>query len=205
MRNRPAGLLVGITGGIGSGKSTVCGILRDRGRTVFSADEIGAHVSLHHSRVRSEIMRAFGTLDREELASVVFSNPRKLATLNRIIHPVVIREISRSIRSLPQRRRYPYVVVESALLFEAKLSGHFDFVVLVDAPLELRLKRRSGKTLTKAEIRRRARNQLPAPLKRRQADFVLSNRGSQRDLRSAVFLVDGILTRMAKKYRPEGR
>jgi len=174
---------------------------------VLSADLIGASLSDSDSRVKAAILKEFGKsiygsdgrLDRKSLASLVFRNARRLSKLNSILHPAVLREIRQHFQHLPKKERTPYVAVESALLFEAGLSGEFDFVLLIDAPLSLRVERVSRRgDLTKAEIHRRAANQLPSRTKRSQADFIVSNAGSLSGLRSNLLFVDRLLSRIAQ-------
>lgn len=185
-------------------------MLKRKGRTVLSADEIGNTLANKDRSVRSRIQRAFGEqvygtdgkLDRSQLAAKVFRSPALLARLNAIIHPAVLRSLQQSITQLPQKQKIPYVVIESALIYEAGLETRFDFVVLVDAPLTLRITRSSRSTgHSKAEIRRRAQSQLPAMSKRRLADFVLVNKGTVSGLERKARFLDDTLSRIAESSK----
>jgi len=173
---------------------------------VFSADQIGIALANEDPSVRSRITRAFGReaygengeLDRPFLAAKVFRSPVMLARLNKIIHPAVLRTIQRSVSLLPKKQKLPYVVIESALIYEAGLQSSFDYIVLVDAPVALRVVRStSSSRFSKAEVRRRSKNQIPARIKRPLADFVVVNRGSLRSLERNARFLDETLSRMA--------
>jgi dephospho-CoA kinase len=152
--------------------------------------------------VRRKVIRAFGPLtydnfgkpDRATISRIVFTNRRNLAKLNEIIHPRVISLLGKRINSLTIRKRCPYVIVEAALIFEAGIQNLFDFIIHVDTPLDIRLKRaaRAGKFSRRDFVRRR-RSQMGDREKRRKSDFVIVNKGPVRELRTAVRLIDQFL------------
>ncbi|SMB92923.1 dephospho-CoA kinase [Deinococcus hopiensis] len=189
---------LGLTGSIGAGKSTVAALLRAWGLTVLDADEQAREVT-RDPAVLTEIAAAFpgvlrgGELDRAALAAEVFGDPQRLAVLNAITHPRVRARMEALEREAAERGE-PWVVQDIPLLFEGGLAGHMNAVLVVDAPLTLRVARvmaRSG--LTEAEVMARDARQMPAEEKRRRATVVLENHG---DLEALEAQVDGALKRL---------
>ncbi len=196
-------MIVGVTGGIGSGKSTVCRLFAAQGRVVLSADEIADELTATDPGIRSQLVKKFGSsvffsdgsLDRKRLAGIVFRNKALLKNLNSIIHPPVIARIKRVIHQLPPARRRPFVVVEAALIFEARLEGFFDYVVVIDAPLEDRVRRVTLQAgLSKAEVLRRARFQMSAAAIAKKADFVVRNHQGEAELRDRILFLNRLLS-----------
>ena len=136
---------IGVTGGIGSGKTSVCAIFERLGVPTFSADLIAREISDTDPGVKRaiakligpEAFRSDGTLDRPYVASVVFSNEPLQRMLNAIVHPEVEKEIDKRIRALA-RMKPAYVIVEAALLFEAGWDERLDAILVVDADEEVR-------------------------------------------------------------------
>lgn len=189
---------LGLTGSIGAGKSTVAGLLRARGLTVLDADEQAREVT-RDPAVLAEIEAAFpgvvrgGELDRAALAARVFGDPARLTALNAIIHPRV-RARMLALEREAAARREEWIVQDVPLLFEGGLEAQTDAVLLVDAPLDVRVARvtrRSG--LTAEEVLARDARQMPGEEKRRRATVVLDNSG---DLASLEAQVDAALTRL---------
>ncbi|PIQ82161.1 MAG: dephospho-CoA kinase [Candidatus Omnitrophica bacterium CG11_big_fil_rev_8_21_14_0_20_64_10] len=189
-------IVVGLVGGIGSGKSTVAGMFRALGARVLDADRIARELTRPGTavskRIRSafgpEVFRAGGRIDRARLARAIFSDPKRLKQLNRIVHPAVRREIRSRLNRLSRRDPSGVVVLDVPLLLEAG-SKHYRcdrlvFVAVSSAAAARRLARRSG--WRPEEVRRRARFQMPLSEKRRLADFVVKNDGSRRSTRSQV-------------------
>jgi dephospho-CoA kinase len=125
------------------------------------------------------------------LAQIAFGDPRKLRALNAIIHPSVLLTLRAAIAKLPRKKRYPYVVVEAALIFEALLEREFDCIILIETPLNLRLRR--TQRFTREDLRRRSRLQLGAREKRKKSHFIISNSGSVQELRDLVGFLDLLL------------
>jgi dephospho-CoA kinase len=201
-------LIVGVTGGIGSGKSTVCRLFERLGRKVLQADLIARAVTETDPEVRRAVRLAFGEaaygpdgrLQRTFLADRVFSHPHELRRLNAIVHPAVFQAIDREIEALPPAGRCPYVIVEAALIYESGFDGAMDYVIVVDAPEELRVRRimeRDG--LQPGPIRLRMKAQLPAAAKRERADFVIINEGAEGDLVPRVQFLDTLLSSIASR------
>ncbi len=183
---------LGITGGIGSGKSATCGMLQGLGAHIFAADEVARHSMTHDVAVRTEVIAAFGAkaytpaLNRAWLAGQVFGNSEALARLNAIVHPRV--RAAFAVRHADaERAGLALLVYEAALIYEAGIDAGLDYVAVIDAPVELRIRRvmaRDG--VEEAAVRARMQHQLPALELKRRADYVLDNSGSLRALHRQV-------------------
>jgi dephospho-CoA kinase len=176
------------------------------GRSVFSLDDIASSLTSSDPGIREDLRSAFGPrvfsakghLDKRWLATVVFRDKNSLRKLNAIVHPRVLSVLRRNISRLPSSRRLPYIVVESALIFEARLEKTFDLILLVHAPLKLRISRaKRQKGLSRAEILRRVTNQITVPLARQGAQFSLSNTGNLANLSRSVRILDRVFTAIA--------
>lgn len=170
---------VGLTGGIGSGKSTVARILETLGIPVYYADDAAKTIMNTDAGLRQQIIQHFGEasyaegqLQRKYLADIVFNEPEKLALLNSLIHPVTIRHSEQWFR----RQSAPYAVREAALLFESGASENLDFIIGVYAPKSIRIQRvikRDG--LTTEEIQKRMNRQINEEMKMKLCDAVIRN------------------------------
>lgn len=171
--------VIGLTGGIGSGKSTLLKWFQDQGIPCFKADEVGK--KLLNSRLKEAVSQRFGEkvfhphgeLNRKKLADIVFNDPLALADLNAIVHPAVADafEIFKS-----ENRKAPWVIKETAILFETGGDQFCDFVILVTAPKQLRLERvikRDG--LEPEAVRSRMENQWDDEKKKLKADCIIEN------------------------------
>jgi dephospho-CoA kinase len=206
-QERNGGLRVGLTGGLGSGKSTVLRMFEELGAYGLSADEIGRGLmepgtAVFHAiveRFGSGVVTAAGRLDRAELARIAFGNGQtagRVEELNAIVHPATIARQGELAAEIFARDPGAVVVVESALLFEtlhgAGWRDRFDRMVLVTAPDELkvaRFVRRSGgddAMALEAEARRRLARMISDEVKATECDFVIENAGSLEALRSQV-------------------
>ena len=188
-------ILIGLTGGLASGKTTVAGLFQECGAFVIQADQLARTVVAPGKTAWKEIVNTFGprvlqadrTLDRAALAQLVFRNPRKLSVLNRIVHPRVAREQVRQTNAITRQHPNAVIVYDAALLIEAQAHERMDRVILVaaDRPVQLqRAQRRDG--LTRKEALGRIRGQLPLRTKRRFADHVLDGTLPVTRLRSQV-------------------
>ncbi|AFV75983.1 MULTISPECIES: dephospho-CoA kinase [Thermus] len=176
-------LIIGLTGNIGSGKSTVARLLRAWGYKVLDADELARRA---RENKKEELKRLFPEafrgeeLDTRALGRLVFSDPERLKALEALLHPEIRRLLEEELKGLEGER---VVFLEIPLLFEKGWEGRLDGVLLVKAPLELRLERvmaRSG--LSREEVLARERAQMPEEEKAGRADWVLENRGSLEEL-----------------------
>jgi dephospho-CoA kinase len=185
-------LLVGLTGGIGAGKSTVARMLADRGAVVIDADDLARAAldpgSPGAGRVREEFgpraVSADGTVDREWLARRVFDDPDARRRLEAIVHP----EVGRLFREATERYRDSgrVVVYDVPLLVESGLEGMFDLVVVVEAPVEVRLARLAERGVGEDDARRRIATQASDADRAAVADVILRNDGDTENLTGQV-------------------
>lgn len=189
-------LVIGITGGIGSGKTTVCKLFEKRGFQVLRADNIAKKIMREDPSVKHNVISEFGEecfinneLNTKFLANQVFNHPQKINKLNSIVHPLTIKQIQIEIGKLKKENKLLFV--ESALIFEAKMVDMFDYILLVTAQEDTRIRRvlkRDRETIS--EIRSRILNQIPEEQKRGKSDFIIDNDSSIQDLetKSVFFL-----------------
>src|SRR5688500_12734512 len=187
-------LLVGLTGNIASGKSTVALLLSEHGATLIDADVLARRAVERGTAAFDAIAKRWGTsvlapdghLDRSALRRVVFANPKELEALNDIVHPEVERLRKQRVAEA-KARGDRLVVCDIPLLFEKKMVNDLDKIVLVDAPRPLRLERLvKDRGLHETEAMDMIAAQMPAELKRARADFVLDNSGTLTELESRV-------------------
>lgn len=172
-------LTVGLTGGIGSGKTTVASVLRVLGVPVFEADRAGKDLQSTDPELRAAMIARFGAaihpngvLDRKALAALVFHDAEALAALNALVHPAV----RRAFRAWAAEQDAPYVVMESAILADSGSHAAFDHVVVVSAPEELRIRRVMARDGVGEEaVRARLRNQVGEAERLRIAHHVVYN------------------------------
>lgn len=175
-------ILVGLTGGLATGKSTVARMFQDCGAMLIDADLLARLVVEPDKPAWREIVRAFGkqvlrpdrTLDRAALAAIVFQNRTKLRRLGAIIHPRVAREQARLTREIAKKHLHAVVLYDAPVLIEAGAHKRMDKIIVVSAPQETQLKRLCNRShLTRTEALRRIRSQLPLVRKLKLADYVI--------------------------------
>ena len=172
-------LRIGLTGGIGSGKSTIASIFEVLCIPLYYADDAAKRLMNSDGEVKSAIIKIFGKdsynqngLNREYLSSVVFNNHEKLAQLNAIVHPATLKDANNWMNS----QDAPYVVKEAALIFESGADKGLDFVIGVQAPEELRIKRTIERgNITEEGVRVRMKYQLEESEKMGLCDFIVVN------------------------------
>ncbi len=188
-------ILVGITGGLASGKTTVAGLFQECGAFVIQADQLARTVVAPGKPARKGIVKTFGshilqadrTLDRGALAKLVFQDPQKLSALNRIVHPRVAREQVRQTNAIARRHPNAVIMYDAALLIEAQAHERMDRVIVVTANRPIQLQRaRVRDGMTRKDALGRIRGQLPLHTKRRLADYVLDGTLPITRLRSQV-------------------
>jgi len=176
-------LRIGLTGGIGSGKSTVARIFQVLGIPVFDADSAAKNIMNESETLQRQLTETFGSetyidgaLNRKYLANIVFSDPYKLELLNSLVHPVTIQ----AAKDWMAKQTSPYTVKEAALLFESGTAGDLDFVVGVYTPQNIRMQRIAARDNTSFDdIQKRMRNQLDETMKMKLCDFVIFNDENQ--------------------------
>jgi dephospho-CoA kinase len=172
-------LKLGVTGGIGSGKTSVCRVFSVLGIPVFSADaeakevmDIDTGIILRINTIAGKNLYSSGSLDRTELARLIFSNNTLLEKVNSLVHPVVFCRFREWVR----KQTAPYVIMEAAILFESGGSKVVDRIVTVVAPIEERVNRVIHRSnLTREQVMERMRNQMSDKDRIAQSDFVIQN------------------------------
>ena len=199
-------ILVGLTGGVATGKSTVAKMFKRCGAVVIDADQLARDVVKPGKPAWRAIVTLFGrtvlnpdrSLDRQALGSIVFRNRTKRRQLERIIHPRVAREQQRLVRRVAKRKPHAVVIYEVPLLFEAGVDKRVDTIIVVTADRETqiaRLKKRNG--LSRTEALRRISSQMPLAKKIQQADHVLNGTLPRPSLRKQVGQLIKSLRRLA--------
>ncbi|WP_440961854.1 dephospho-CoA kinase [Paenibacillus nitricinens] len=179
-------MIIGLTGGIASGKSTVSALLVSKGARLVDADVIAREVMLPGHEVLaaavkqfgSEILSPDGTLNRGKLGDIVFQDPAALQALNNLTHPAIRREIKERMNSLEVEDPKKLTIVDIPLLFESGLENMFHEILVVYVPREVqiaRLMERNGLSLEQAEARLNAQMDIEA--KRNKADYIIDNSG----------------------------
>lgn len=184
-------LKIGLTGGIGSGKSSVSAILKSWGAYVFDADKIAKSILNENESAQNEVITEFGTdvlgadgkIDKTKLSRVVFHDEDHQIKLNAIIHPYVFSEIDKEFETVLNKGKHEIFVVDAALIYESGADTHMDYVLVVTSHLGLRIERALSKgNLSREEFLKRADLQWPDEDKIHLADFVIQNNGSEEDL-----------------------
>jgi dephospho-CoA kinase len=205
-------LLVGLTGNIGSGKSTVAQLLSEHGATIIDADVLARRaVEVGTEGYRgiverwgTSILAADGAIDRGALRRSVFSDPAELEQLNAIVHPEVER-MRAALVDKARARGDQLVVCDIPLLFERRMTEDFERIVLVDAPRPMRLERLvRERGLRETEAMDMIVAQMPAELKRARADYVIDNEGTLTELDLRVNEVWGELRQQAAEMAEAG-
>ena len=190
-------LRIGITGGIGSGKTTVAKVFEVLGIPVYYADDAAKRLMNEDGKLKEKIQLQFGNevykngqLDRKHLAEIVFTSPEKLALLNALVHPVTLKDAEKWM----QQQSTPYAIKEAALIFESGAQEHLDHVIGVTAPAPLRIQRtmqRDG--ITREEVMARMDKQMDETIKMKLCDFVLVNNEQEMLLPQILLLHEKLL------------
>jgi dephospho-CoA kinase len=175
--------MIGLTGGIGSGKSVVAKIFTTLGIPVFNADETAKMMMQSNPEMKAKLIEQFGSsiydasgLQKEKLAAIVFNDPFQLQLLNAIVHPVTIQ----AAKDWAAKQNSPYVIKEAALIFESGAADGLFKVIGVTAPLSLRIHRvmqRDG--VSKEQVEARMQHQISDTIKMRLCDYVIQNNNQE--------------------------
>lgn len=181
---------VAVTGGLSSGKTSVCRILKELGAFTVSADEIVHQLLSPKTKIGQEVIHLLGQeiytendLDREKIAKIVFSDAEKLRALEKLLHPAVIEEIEKRYLQVQNEKKYSLFVAEIPLLYESESAHRFDYVVAVVADPKLCLARFQKSS---DDFEKRMSRQWHPEEKAAKADFVITNNGSMKDLKEMV-------------------
>jgi len=184
--------VVAVTGGIGSGQSSVCAILKEFGCRIIDVDRKAKQIIAKDKILQKELQKAFGEkifyrngrLNRHLLASLAFRDAVKTQLLNKLVHPRMVAEIVEEMEQARFSHRYPLIVIDAALVFEISIEQMFDAIIVVYASLRKRIERvKSRDRLTDEDIIARINRQIPLDEKRKWADFEINNNGTLEDLR----------------------
>lgn len=199
-------LIAGITGGFGTGKSFAAAIFKELGAEVIDADKM-AHKALRKgSETYKKIIDVFGRsildgsglISRKKLGREVFSDKRKVARLNRIIHPIVIVQIKKRISSFKGK----ILVIDAPLICETSLSGLIDALIVVTSSREKQIARCIKKfKIKKEDVYKRTACQMPLKTKINKADYVIDNNGTRKETRMQVIKIWQDLNKGARVWR----
>ena len=173
---------IGITGGIGVGKSLCARIFESFNIPIYDADTRAKWLMIHDSDVKAQIIKEFGSesydengnLNRKHIGNIIFKNPDKTKRINQIVHPAVGMDLIKWFNHVET----PYGLYEAALMFESGSVSFLDFVIVVDAPLELRIQRIIDRdNISEEDVMDRINKQMPQEEKVLKADFVILNDG----------------------------
>lgn len=178
----PKPIIIGITGGMGGGKSTFSAYLRDRGQLVFDTDVVAKKMQDEDKHVIKELKQLFGDdiyrdngFDRKRVAGMVFGNKELLFKLNAIIHPRVKEKFQSWVKANSDSR---FLFMECAILFEGKFDAYVDKILVVTAPENVRIERVMKRdNQSEEQVRARLRNQMSEDEKRRRADWIIETEG----------------------------
>lgn len=198
---------LGITGGIGSGKSLVCALFAQLGVPVLSADLIAKKIIGCDEEVQREVLHLLGeeafdrdgSLNREHIASMIFSNRSLQKKLNAIVHPRVEKELDRQLAEF-EKNGVKVAIVEAALIYEAGYDRRLDAVIVVDADQRERVRRVVERDKSSpSEVRKRMRSQWSVARKLLKADYVIRNDGSREDLERNVRFLHNLFTHITQE------
>ncbi|MBV2195898.1 MAG: dephospho-CoA kinase [Flavobacterium sp.] len=191
--------IIGLTGGIGSGKSTVANYIASKGIPVYIADDEAKRL-MELDEAKQKIQSLFSesifnkdqTLNRKRIAELVFNNPSKLQELNAVVHPLVHQHFKNWVK---EHENFPFVIKEVAILFETGGNKQCDKVILITAPEDLRIERACNRdNVDRETVLNRMKNQLPEAEKELLSDYVIHNI----DLKQTFKEVDVILKKLGK-------
>jgi len=200
-------IIVGLTGSVGTGKSTVANFFKELGAYTIDCDELAREVTCPHLRAWKEIVEYFGknclnadlTINRQKLAEIVFSDREKVAKLNQIVHPEVFKEDERITNEIKSLDPHALVIKDIPLLFELTSPIFVDKTVVVYASKQTQLRRLEAKGMSREDARSRIKSQLPLEEKIKSADFVINNDGSFEETKRQVEEIYSLL-RKGEQY-----
>lgn len=188
---------IAVTGGLSSGKSTVCQLFKEANAYIVSADEIVHQLLSPDTIIGQQVVDLLGSdividqaLSRKVIAEKVFSNRDKLKALEKIIHPAVLEEIENQYQTIKTTQNYQFFVAEIPLIYESETAHYFDYVLCIIADPKISCERFIQKTgQSEKEYEKRMRFQMPLSEKAAKADFTIINNGNLTDLKNQVYLL----------------
>ena len=194
--------IIGLTGGIGAGKTTVAKVFKALGIPVFNADEVAKELMHTNPVIKNQLLTTFGervylssgALDKDYLAGIVFKDAYQLELLNAIVHPVTIQ----AAKDWEATQSAPYVIKEAALLFEAGATDGLTAIIGVAAPLNLRIQRVMQRdACSKIEVEQRMRHQISDTIKLKLCDWVIDNNDQDLIIPQVLKIQEAILAKLA--------
>ena len=200
-------IIVGLTGSVGTGKSTVANLFKALGACVIDWDELARKATRPHSHAWKQIVEHFGTgvlkenltIDRQKLAGIAFSDKEKLARLNQIVHPSVFEEDERITDEIKSHDSDALIIKDIPLLFEVARHIAVDKVVVVSASEQTQLRRLEERGISREDALDRVKSQLPLAEKVKSADFVIDNDGPLEKTRRQVENIYSLLKKEAQR------
>jgi dephospho-CoA kinase len=200
-------IIVGLTGGVGTGKSTVTNFFRELGAYVIDWDELAREVIRPHLKAWKEIVEYFGkdilnddlTINRQKLAEIVFSDQEKVTKLNQIVHPEVFKEDERITNKIKGLNPDALIIKDIPLLFELTRPIFVDKIVVVSASEQTQLRRLEEKGMSRKDARNRIKSQLPLEKKLESADFVVNNDGPPEETKRQVERIYSLLMKISRR------
>ncbi len=186
---------IGLTGGIGCGKSIASAVLKDLGAYIFDADEEAKNLIKENRTVQSELIAEFGTdvmgpdgtVMLKKLASVAFQDQEHQLRLNSVVHPYIYELIDRDYKKIATKNKHDLFVVDGAMIYESGYDQHLDYVVVITALMKNRMDRAIVRgTLSREEVLQRMEYQWTEEEKTGLADFVIQNDGTEKDLEKEI-------------------
>jgi dephospho-CoA kinase len=185
-------IIIGISGGIGSGKSTVARVFKNAGAKIIDADKIG-HAVLNLRGIQKKLISCFGKgvitksnrINRQYLGRQCFLDKKNILKLNNLVHPLIRKEIKKRIKAYKKGM----VLLDAALMMEKGLHKICDYLVFVDTPYKTRLKRVMIRNWTRSELDRREKLQLPLAAKKRKSDFIICNQDNLNSTQQQVLQI----------------
>jgi dephospho-CoA kinase len=203
-------IIVGLTGGVGTGKSTVTNFFRELGAYIIDWDELAREVTRPHLKAWKGIVAYFGkgilnddlTINRRKLAEIVFSDKEKVTKLNQIVHPEVFKEDERITNRIKRLDPDALIIKDIPLLFEVTRPISVDRVVVVSASEQTQLRRLEKKGMSRKDVENRIKFQLPLKEKIKSADFVINNDGPPEETKRQVEEIYSLL-RKAEQHQEQ--
>lgn len=187
-------LKIGLTGGIGSGKSTIAQIIEILGYPVYISDSRASTLINQEEKIKTSLTELFGEniyhpdgqLDKKRLATIIFNNKEAIKQVNGIVHPIVTRDFT----TWCSAQQSPLIFFESAILFEAKLEYLFDYIILISTEIETRIQRVMSRDLISREkVIERINNQMSDEIKQSKSNFVIYNNDDSKVVKQILSII----------------
>ncbi len=193
-------IVIGLTGGPGTGKTLASGFLKEKGAIILSGDDAGRKAVEKNPKILKRLIRVFSMtiltpnshLNRRKLGTLVFSNVEARQKLNEIVHPELLKLLKADLLKYKKNKRIQLIVIDAALIFEWGIADWCDYIVVVTAKRDVRIKRMMLNGLSRADAINRIASQIPQKEKEALADYVIVNNGTKAELKRKIskFLIE---------------